>query len=156
MDIFLSYFFPIATDDDIKGRLEQSRIKVVLAVTGPLEKATVRDKIISSPALRLLGLHTVELAIGWVCVFAHSADAAHADVSLWICLIFGVAPVVVGLLTLYLVIFPLPKRGDPTEAIGDRYVVAGGGATGGPGLATVRGMTSQVHPEPAGDMLTAR
>jgi len=40
IDVFLSYFSTIATDDAVKGRLENDQMKVILAITGPLEKAT--------------------------------------------------------------------------------------------------------------------
>jgi hypothetical protein len=122
IDVFLSYFFTIATDDEESGRLENDRLKVILTITGPLEKATVTDKVLSQPALCLLCVHITEILIGWLLVLgigATSTTAAGnpqgADVGLWYALVWGLAPVALALLAL-LCIWALPKRGESGDA----------------------------------------
>jgi len=50
VDSLLTYFYPLGTNMDGK-RLAHSREKVVLAIAGPLENATVADKVASRPAV---------------------------------------------------------------------------------------------------------
>ena len=41
-DVFLTYFFPIGTNDMTRGRFDtNNKLAVILAITGPLQKATV-------------------------------------------------------------------------------------------------------------------
>ena len=133
IDIFLSYFFTIATDDNVKGRLENDQMRVILAITGPLEKATVNDKLLSWPALRLLGIHVVEILIGWGLVLSFDAGAGHTDVGLWYAMVWGLTPVVLALLTL-VAIWCMPKKGERSSA-----VMAVASAT--PGAAYLAGAT---------------
>lgn len=92
-DVFLTYFFPIGTDDDTTGRFDANdRYAVILAITGPLQKATVEDKLMSWPAMQLLGIHILEIIVGWAVVLGSEADALHADVGWWYALVWGGVP----------------------------------------------------------------
>merc|ERR1711990_546624 len=73
-DIFLIYFFPLGTNLDGK-RLPDGRTKVVLAFAGPLENATVADKLVSWPALLNAFLSIVENLVGWAIILAYNAEA---------------------------------------------------------------------------------
>merc|ERR1711907_626065 len=77
IDSFLQYFFVLSTDPDVgEGRLENSRIRIMLAISGPLEKANVEDKLLSRPAIGLLALHLTELLLSWVVVLIFDADSS--------------------------------------------------------------------------------
>ena len=80
IDVFLTYFFTIGTDDNVQGRNDRNdRMSAILAMTGPLEKATVEDKLLSSNGLGLVFIHVVEILIGWGAVLSVGADAAHVN-----------------------------------------------------------------------------
>lgn len=118
-DVFLTYFFPIGTDDDSRGRFDANdRNAVILAITGPLQKATVKDKLMSQPAIRLLGIHILEILVGWVVVLSIGADSSHADVSLWYALCWGVAPVACSMIAYFGISSMGHKGADGTGGTG--------------------------------------
>jgi len=77
VDSLLTYFYPLGTNMDGK-RLAHSREKVVLAIAGPLENATVADKVASRPAVMAAVWMAFENLLGWVIVIYYDADEPNA------------------------------------------------------------------------------
>ena len=112
VDAFLTYFFPIGTDPKEQGRLENDRMKVVLAISGPLEKATVDDKILSWPALKMLFTHLIEIFVGWIIVLSYSSSH---DVELWYAMVWGILPIGVAMVLLTYLYWLSERRKEGAE-----------------------------------------
>jgi len=136
IDVALTYFFPVETDDEVKGRLDHSQYNLILAVTGPLQKATVKDKMLSPRALILILIHILESIIGWVACLIYDAGSSQTDnrtnVEVWYALVWGLCPTCIALVILAL-LSKTATRGRLGGAVGATVAVE---ATAVVGMAT--------------------